>query len=104
MSSISPEVEAEEDGQVAVQGLPSVDSIFVAGSQVPSPGSQPGGSFNVCRTVYDVSFGVPPNVSYILGLDHLLQEMLGAVQVFLSQVVIAKGETLLVRNLLKDIT
>ena len=52
---------------------------------------------------YDVSFGVPPNVSYILGLDHLLQEMLGAVQVFLSQVVIAKGETLLVRNLSNDV-
>ena len=51
MSSISPEVEAEEDGQVAVQGLPSVDSIFVADSQVPSPGSQPGGSFNVLRSL-----------------------------------------------------
>ena len=103
MSSISPEVEAEEDEQEAVQGLPSVDSIFVADSQVPSPGSQPGGSFNVWRTVYDVSFGVPPNVSDILGLDHLLQEMLGAVQVFHSQVVIAKGETLLVRNLSNDV-
>ena len=37
------------------------------------------------------------------GLDHLLQEMLGAVQVFHSQVVIAKGETLLVRNLSNDV-
>ena len=50
MSMISPEVEAEEDGQEAVQGSPSVDSIFVAGNQVPSPGSQPGGSFNVWRS------------------------------------------------------
>ena len=53
--------------------------------------------------LYVVSFGVPPNVSYILWLNHLLQEMLGAVQVFHSQVVIAKGETLLVRNLSKDV-
>ena len=55
MSSISPEVEAEEDGQVAVQGLPSVDSIFVADSQVQSPGSQPGGSFSVWRSFYNVA-------------------------------------------------
>ena len=47
MLAISPEVEAEEDEREAVQGSPSVDSIFVAGSQVPSPGSQPGGSFSV---------------------------------------------------------
>ena len=52
MSSISPEVEAEEDEQEAVQGLPSVDSIFVADSQVPSPGSQPGGSFSVWRSFF----------------------------------------------------
>ena len=42
-------------------------------------------------------------MSHNPGLDHLLQEMLGAVQVFHSQVVIAKGETLLVRNLSKDV-
>ena len=54
MSSIPPEVEAEEDGQVAVQGLPSVDSIFVADSQVQSPGSQPGGSYSVFGEVFKI--------------------------------------------------
>ena len=55
MSSNSPEVEAEEDEREAVQGLPSVDSIFLAGNQVPSPGSQPGGSFSVLRSFYNVA-------------------------------------------------
>ena len=101
MSSISPEVEAEEDGQVAVQGLPSVDSIFVADTQVQSPGSQPGGSFyNVALRSF---FWSSTKCLIYPGLDHLLQEMLGAVQVFHSQVVIAKGETLLVRNLSNDV-
>ena len=108
MSSNSPEVEAEEDEREAVQGLPSVDSIFVADSQVQSPGSQPGGSFSVWRSFYNVAlrsfFWSSTKCLIHPGLDHLLQEMLGAVQVFHSQVVIAKGETLLVRNLLKDIT
>ena len=54
MSLTSPEVEAEEDGQEAVQGSPSVDSIFLADTQVQSPGSQPGGSYSVFGEVFKI--------------------------------------------------
>lgn len=52
--------------------------------------------FKACPVLTPSSWQIP---KFSLQVLNLLQEMLGAVQVFHSQVVIAKGETLLVRNL-----